>query len=395
MWSNYQVFNQKAFHVDKQMNSVINDDSEYAYYRITDNYINDAEMQLKQNPSRLIMLQNFYYLLTQTTDFDFYDVTYQPMHLKYSKGLEVFDLQYEAGMYDDSEGLVSVNGFTLKNNFLIQNNILTLNQMNTFPDYAFVGQLPIEKNCIPVFMGCDFSNFYQVGDILDVYYFGREFKIEILDFLQKNQYIAINDELVSLDKYIIAPSQDFNQLPTDAASDSHLFIYYLEKNNGYVYTQLSHNEVQSVLNKFGQETGVDRYVVMGATNSSLKNFALTLEQLVLLSTILTTVLIAFTLVTIVVTICVRIRDQQYVYAIHILCGCSIRTIKMQVLNEIITLLVASILISSAIYFAYGTLTNLGWAIIAVVSLLSCFTIFITSAREIKKINISMYARRKK
>lgn len=89
------------------------------------------------------------------------------------------------------------------------------------------------NNDIPVILGNEYKNYYNLGDIIEVNYLEQNVKLIIIGFFEKDLSISINGNLYNLDTYICSPHFDIEDIK-DGKDKLFQQRYYLQKNNGYI-----------------------------------------------------------------------------------------------------------------------------------------------------------------
>lgn len=123
---------------------------------------------------------------------------------------------------------------------------------------------------IPVLLGCEYYGMHQPGDIFTGEYLFNEYSFEVVGFLDEGAGITLSTGSISLGKYIILPSIDFEDPPRDDSEYVSQLIHYANKTSGKIRTSLEEcdrvlAEVQEIIES--SDTGV--YSV--STSSLTKN----------------------------------------------------------------------------------------------------------------------------
>nr|WP_300326694.1 hypothetical protein [uncultured Anaerostipes sp.] len=104
-----------------------------------------------------------------------------------------------------------------------------------------------EKDAVvPLVLGYDYKNQFEIGDTFSFFYLGKQFIGEIKAFLDKDSSIIIDDiETMNLDKMIVMPSFEIN---TNYNDDNFKKTLALLKTEGYVLYE-NQREYQNIVDK--------------------------------------------------------------------------------------------------------------------------------------------------
>jgi hypothetical protein len=99
---------------------------------------------------------------------------------------------------------------------------------------------------IPVILGNNYKNQFEINDTFSFFYLGKQFSGKIIAFLSKDSSIIIDDvETKNLDNTIVMPSFEIDTNYSDADFNK---ILALIKTEGYVLYE-SQKEYQDILDK--------------------------------------------------------------------------------------------------------------------------------------------------
>ena len=88
---------------------------------------------------------------------------------------------------------------------------------------------------IPVILGYEYRDYYNIGDTMDVTLSTDVFgHYKVIGIMNKDTSIWVNDNLVYLDRYIIAPALTIQQEPCDYSDLIYQGFLYMQKINGVV-----------------------------------------------------------------------------------------------------------------------------------------------------------------
>ena len=103
---------------------------------------------------------------------------------------------------------------------------------------------------IPVILGNDYKQFYQLGDNIVVNYLNRDVTLDIIGFFKSDLHLKINNNSYDLDTYICSPHFDIIDVIDD---EDKIFQrrYYFQRNNGYI--RIDSNLITDVSDKSNLE----------------------------------------------------------------------------------------------------------------------------------------------
>lgn len=141
--------------------------------------------------SEFINLKNFYNLLSHNDKFEYYELIQQPLNMETSvedkKTFIKFSPDYE---YGESSDLVTIDDkkyLAVKNIFVSMNYYNELN-FNIVKGRGFNKDDILFKNMkdsIPVIMGYEYMQIFQVGETINVNHLDCDLKLNIIGFWQK------------------------------------------------------------------------------------------------------------------------------------------------------------------------------------------------------------------
>lgn len=164
---------------------------------------------------------------------NYFEIHNQFVYIPFFPGKEIFLYGYEEGHADDSvnqhEEIVfsGVKAVQLSHNALFRFNISVWGG-EFFPDNNYQ-----DGDMVPVLLGYEYKDTFNVGDELEVEYIFKPFKFKVVGILNKDSHIMRLGEPLYLDRYIVMPS--INCLYSPASPDEDLFQvrHYVNKLEGW------------------------------------------------------------------------------------------------------------------------------------------------------------------
>lgn len=229
------------------------------------------QLQHDDNPFRqnIADFENIYHLLQETDLYTYYELYAQPLYFGTTKG-SVAALQISQNIQEDFS-LTPTDG-----------------RLFTEEDFIF------DNNTIPVCLGADYLNQYQLGDSFSAEYLYDEYHFVVVGLLEQNSMIKTSLKNILLDECIIMPS--FNVSPNTPITDG-LKIHYANKTSGIIKTTLEQEEQaqEYFANILESGNAGDYFWSSSLVSINMKNrFDLSLKTLefILLVTILVLLVIA-------------------------------------------------------------------------------------------------------
>lgn len=375
----------------QKSNSILNNFNDFLeknYYRILDDYIEDREIAFRNESNNLYRLKKFNELLNKNTSFNYIETNFQGLYVNDLSVDDKFLYGYENGYAQEAIKLDEKYYMNLKSIQINENGIIEYDLQaeygNLFESKDFLFR---ENISIPALLGYEYIDKYSIGDELNVDYLGFRTVIKVIGFFKENSNIIYNDNLVYLDRYIIIPSLDINEISEVIDMKNFHYRLYLNKNNGVIIVNdFNANEIQSIINGISKEANLCNYIIMGASNYKLDILNLHAKEYVILNLIITIIMLIFITMNLVFSLLNKIRKNINTYAVYILNGYLVKQIKLSVFLEIFFYMICANILSLPLsYMALGK-----WyyhiALLLTSLLIGCISVYI-SYKEINKINL--------
>lgn len=213
---------------------------------------------------------------------------------------------------------------------------------------------------VPIILGNEYKGIISVGQTMDLYFDDEPYKCKVIGILEQNTQLPrdgnSNNEMISLDSYIIFPYGIRFSGKTTKTNEIHKFAYleYWALGNASVRVDDEKKLKQLVLalRDKGEEFGLPPLQVVGTSMGLdlLRKEAATGIRILL---ILTIALICFTFYALFVTFFDKIQSNTRVYGIYLMNGCSLKMIVLPFLLEMAIILFPAILIGRYIFGLMG------------------------------------------
>lgn len=93
-----------------------------------------------------------------------------------------------------------------------------------------------ENDMISIVLGYNYSDYYNLGDIINLTLHQKELSFKVIGFFDKGSHITINGKKLEFDNCIVMPFYNINYSPTNPTDEMYQKIYYSQKNEGYIYS---------------------------------------------------------------------------------------------------------------------------------------------------------------
>lgn len=131
----------------------------------------------------------------------------------------------------------------------------------------------VYSSTVPVVLGYNYSDYYQVGDTFNINYLLDNYEAEVIGVLSKEQtLITSNEPDIMLDNYIILPkiNVENNDIKHNILDNYNENISHIAKITSQTHAILITNNSKEVLlkqlEKIGAETGFNQYTITDITN---------------------------------------------------------------------------------------------------------------------------------
>lgn len=310
-------------------------------YQISDELYDEKETSFFSVPSNYDKLYNFSKELEEKLKYIYYNPVWQPIGVADFKGDIKYDAYYESGNNQPPFNIGDTSYRTVKsmrfNKTVFDLNNLQLKTGKMFKEEDYV----LHDNIIPIILGSDLSNIYKLGDTINILFYQKEFKAEVIGFLNANQKVlATNEPEVLLDRYIVLPAINFSEAPSAIKSfnsQNELFFkaILLSNSNGKIVTDSSPLEIKKTINEISTKTGFSDFTIIGANTISTDILVKMTEQH---TGVLISVLVVLFLIILIISVFVmylKVKRSISTYLALLISGASLKDIYKIVIGEFI------------------------------------------------------------
>lgn len=122
---------------------------------------------------------------------------------------------------------------------------------------------------INVILGNDYSDYYDIGDIIDISLYEKDLTLNVIGFYKENTTLSINGAKTLLDTYIIMPSFFVNYSPETETENKYQKILYSQKNAGFALIEENNNDSYNEEDSYIIQTAEKYNLLYSLTSSPL------------------------------------------------------------------------------------------------------------------------------
>lgn len=255
------------------------------YTILGDHFYGEVEQELKAKPEYWNILKELNEMLHQSEEFEYLEIREQFSEVfDYQGGVENLK-DYEYGYttmveHRGTEAFSNIKAIWLGEE-VFEHFGLKVSEGRLFETSEYDYYFGKEKEILPpVLMGSGFRDAYQVGDIIYVNNFVMRGEVRVVGFLKEGSYTMNLATLQCLDRYLVFPMLRINDEPENGEERGLFRSLYYEKNNGLLYSCISREDMQSMVEAKCSQLGISgAYFVCGAENQPVANLGESLEDI--------------------------------------------------------------------------------------------------------------------
>lgn len=358
-------------------------------YRLVDNLVGQYETEFFQNSDSMARLKIMYSKLKNNPQFEYLEMYDNPIVLISDRIPDEVLYTYEDGGGDTHRG--EEDGGEIFNEvkcFWMSRNVADLFQLQ-----CEQGEFWREENKnaspIPLVLGSQYKDIFAVGDVIEgLSPVSPRGEFEVTGILKKGAYLVYQGQVLSLDRYVLMPMQDGSDviMPNERAQQRFLYLF---KINGALYSDLSANELQTLIQDICESSGVSPVSsVEGATNQQSKLVEMNMQDVSRILKKMVTLLYVFSAVATILFMIMKIDKNNRYYSILLLNGFSYKQVMSIIMGSLVLLMVLSETMAILLYCFVTTVLWEGAA-------LSLFTIVIHDIGLIGTIGMMSFWKLKK
>lgn len=310
--------------------------------------------------NKVVSLKEFHKEFSDNKNYIYYEATIQPSNILNFKGKDIFLYNYEENLHTVLE-----NSADVKTTFQIVKQILV--------NYNFSDKINLSTNIargqsftqedfytdnydeIPIILGYDYNDVYQVGDIIDIMpQEGVYATYKVIGFLKQDSSAFIKNQLIFLDRYILAPSLNITKAPTDLNELMYQGFLYLQKSNGIVKLSQGYELQDFLINLENLRIKYNTFDIAILNYSMIETNSLKMlvyEDVTILL-VLFVVMFIFSVISLSSYIIIIINSSLYTYRVYLLSGYSIKEIQRSVYLKLLSLIAIPMSISMIFMYLF-------------------------------------------
>ena len=344
-------------------------------YRLVD--MEESVSSFVKDYEKVVHLKDFYNELGNNSLIEYYEEIEQPVEVDEFKATEIFRYGYEEQFESDEIKQILLNYNSWHNNNLCEKIL----EGDDLKKSDFVQENYEE---IPVILGYEYRDYYNIGDTMDVTLSTDVFgHYKVIGIMNKDTSIWVNDNLVYLDRYIIAPALTIQQEPCDYSDLIYQGFLYMQKINGVVKLSDNYSFQEFMVNFERLRIKYNIFDINILNYSTLETNALKLllyensnnlmGMLILMCT--------YIFISVIVYILIILNSSRYRFRVYIISGYRLLDLKKNIYCKILGIVVIPILFLLFINYEYwtdisGIMDLLDICMLITVCLLSMIAMFI-------------------
>lgn len=260
-----------------------------------------------------------------------------------------------------------------------------------------------KKDTINVILGNEYRKIYKIGDKFKAYYLCNLYNYKVVGILEKDTVINFDDNIVSLDYYVIMPSFHINSKTYAKSSKPNFYVkHYLNKTGGFIAVN-SKSEVNPVMKKFRDiSKEYDLAYDCSPLGASYDNDASILSASTINKDMLLLSIIQIIILCLITNFIFlyNFRKNIKTYSIHLINGASLFIIKIKIYLEIVTLMLSSYLASVVAFYTLNRnifgkpVMKVSFLILLLIEIISFAITFLVTNYYINKTPIYLSLRRR-
>lgn len=305
-------------------------------YMVYDELRNEKEQEYFEEEGSQFRVQRYIDALESNDEYDYLICGQHP--------IEVINMEVPKSMiYGESGHFIKAHQI---NKNLLARYPITIIEGHTFNSEHFNYNL---LDVIPVILGYNYFDRYHVGDRLDVFYMGYPVTLEVVGIAAQETYFPLYEYLVYEDDYIIMPISEARTPPQSEDEEFLQKANVLQNSSGYFRLSQDQNiaDLLEYLNGIGSRFGMYDIQIGRINAGRLKALEFSSAEKRDLFIGLTGIIIAFVFIQLLVTTTMNIKKNARRYSILILAGASKVYIARLIVFEVILLIIAASMLSTA------------------------------------------------
>lgn len=358
-----------------------------AIYQLLDGYYEqDKFNSFMERENSLTLLKNFYNELSKAKSFKYLSMFDQPIMYKDSSN-KFSEISINSHPIYKGEPWKELPSFQI--DYHAQEYFkISVSDGRVFNESDFE-----EKNNLPVLLGSNYADIFNVGDQLEAQFYSINVVLEVVGIIQKDTFVYFNGEPeFYLDNYVIVPYVNYST-PHSEREEWFQKIVYLAMINGYIFVDIGReftNSMMIELESISQNVGFYNYTFLGS-NPNVQPYR-GVMNVINSNYRLVQFFFACSFFLNIATICFQLslilKKRLVNLAIHYLLGASLANLLRLVISEILIIILISYLISIVILKSFLSILDVvsSFRLLTIVLLLTaCIMLFLIF--QFKKIDL--------
>jgi hypothetical protein len=327
--------------------SIIDTFEDSEAYSIIDTLEVEEYDNFKNEPRSLEIVKTFYKELNENIDDKYLYVFQQPIEVE-----NIIDDIYLVG-YEEGSSDVHKNH---DGPYPIKTVQLNEKALNSFPLQIVDGQSFVSRDFqyqengeIPILLGSDYSQYFNVGDSLKGSYIFIEFNFIIKGFLDQNAFVEdLGYPEVNLERSIVMPAIEFDD-PKSSEDEEFQFRHYMQLINGAIYSTSDKESVNRQLENAMKISGFSHAVILGDSSTTLGKYFDALAQHKNGLIFFAVVLFLFCIGVSSIFMTKKMKESSKNVIIHLISGGTLHQISRIIYGEVIILiLIPTVIVTLAV-----------------------------------------------
>lgn len=311
-------------------------------YQLSDTLVEEVDWQSYLNePGALEQVKQFYTYLEEDLQEKYIYIFTQPIHVQHTEPVnEQFLEGYEEGRPSSiTKGEDGKSYHTVKavqvNKQAFDLFPITVNKGTSFGQDDFFNDH--DRNIIPILLGLDYEDVYEVGDEIEAHYLFKNYKLKVKGFIDAQSFVSSpNEPEIYLDRYIVMPVQQFGKPTTEEDTDFQE-KHYFQIINGAIYSAKERDTIEAKLEKAKAFAQFPHMHIIGSPITMLGHVFTAIEESIHWLLMISVILFITSALSIPMVMRGKIRNNYKNMMIHLISGGTIRQLFRYVFIEVIVL----------------------------------------------------------
>lgn len=322
----------------------INFNDNTKYFKLSDNmYDFNEEKKFFEDEKSFYNIKKFYEEIKESKDYRFLVNIHQPIEIVDFKGDNKFCYSYQRSDIKNDKFEIDNKKYTRVKNLSVNDKVINefsfkASEGRLFKDKDYI--LNSKKDIIPVIIGSNLAEFYNIGDKFTAWLYFDDLEFEVVGILEKNTYTLDNDgEILYLDDYSVTPSLELN-FETDNKKDYEAQIStYLSKVSGIIATE-KNTAISDLIQKIDNlrsKYDIFDFSIIGVHKNTIDLLKNNANKNLEINIIISFVMLTFTIISSVCILSCKVKRNMRDYGIYLLNGATKNNIYLYIISELILL----------------------------------------------------------